>query len=207
MDIPLRDRNQFLKAAGYASLYTENQLDAPPMESVRHVLKNVLKNQEPYPSFVLDRCWNIYMQNKAADSLFDTFGDSDELWRAVGDEGDRNMALLTLHPNGIKSALDNWDEVALQLIRRIKKEAFDSDDPALLALYKDLAQYIELQDDVELDSFFPVLTLDVRLGETELRMCSVISSLGTSLDITVNEIRIETLYPIDKQTEQFFKSI
>jgi len=207
MDIPLRDRNQFLKAAGFAALYTENKLDAPPLESVRHVLNSILKNHEPYPAFVLDRCWNIYMQNTAADSLFSAFGDANELWKAVGDEGKRNMALLTVHPQGIKSTLENWDDIALQLMRRIKKEALDSEDPALLTLYKDLAKYVELPDDLELDSCFPILTLNVRLGESVLRMCSVISSLGTSQDITVNEIRVEALYPIDEQTEQFFRSI
>jgi len=206
MDIPLRERNRFLNSAGFAPLYTENGLDAPAMESVNHVLKNILEHHEPYPAFVLDRFWNIQMQNKSADSFLGVLGENSELWQAIGDDGKRNIALLTLHPLGLKPIISNWDEIALKLVQRLRKEAIDSGDNAVKAQYEELARLVPFTDEHHVDPLLPVLTIKIKLGQAELGFCSVISTLGTAQDITANEIRVETFYPIDKQTENMLTS-
>ena len=81
LDIPLRDQNTLLNLAGFSKLYSEGQLDEPSMNLVSGILHNILRHNEPYPVFVLDKYWNIKMQNSAASKLFSLLGDPEEVWR------------------------------------------------------------------------------------------------------------------------------
>jgi len=200
MDVPLRDRNQFLNAAGFAAIYTESGLDEPSMDSVRQVLNDILTHHNPYPAFVLDRYWNIQMQNDSADRLFAITGDPQVLWDAVGDQGEHNIALLTVHPNGLRQYITNWDSVIGQFMRRLKNEAIESGDPLVMDRYKMLEGFVDLPDTAPTAALLPMLPLQFELGELRLSLCSVISSFGTAQDITANELRIETFYPTDDIT-------
>lgn len=200
MDVPLRDRNQFLNDAGYAPIYTESGLDEPSMDSVRHVLTDILSHHNPYPAVVLDRYWNIQMQNDAAGRLFAITGDPQALWDAVGDNGEHNIALLTLHPNGLRQFISNWDTIIGQFMRRLKREAIDSGDAKVMERYAQLEGYVDMPDTQPSTQLLPMLPLELVVGELRLSLCSVISSFGTAQDITANELRIETFYPTDDIT-------
>jgi len=208
MEVPLRDRNQILNAAGYAGVFTEKKLDEPTMTPVLSVLTDMLKHHEPYPAMVLDRMWNVRMKNKAADILFEITGDPDELWDAVGDNGERNIALLTMHPNGLRQFISNWDQVGGPFQRRLKREAMDSGDTAVMSKYAELEQVVgdlsDLDDGAISQSLLPILPLEFSLGGLNLSLFSVISTFGTAQDITTDELRIETFYPTDESTAKFF---
>ncbi len=205
MEVPLRERNQILNLAGYANLYAERDLSEPAMAAVADILSDVLKHHEPYPAFVLDRHWNIKMKNQAADKLFTIVGDPEQVWRAIGDQGEKNIARLTIHPDGLRRFITNWATVAPPFMRRLKKEAIETADKSLLALYEELEHLAgDLIEDVPTAELLPVLPLEISLGGTPLKLCSVISTFGTAQDVTANELRIEAFYPADEPTRKFF---
>jgi len=205
LKVPLRQRNQFLKAAGFSELYTQNTLDDDIMQPVNQVLDMVLMHHMPYPAFVLDRLWNIKKQNAAADALFAMAGGEQTLWNAIGDLGKRNIALLSIHPNGIRQMITNWEQLKVPFMLRIKREAFEQMDQEAIAQYELFSQYVELDDaSLSMQPMIPVLPLTLKISEQELNLFSVISNFGTAQDITASEMKIETFYPGDKQTVDFF---
>lgn len=207
MDVPLRERNQILNSAGFTGMFTENQLDEPVMQPVMQVISRMLDNHEPYPAIVFDRLWNIRMKNKAADILFEVTGDPDALWDAVGDTGERNIALLSIHPKGLRQFVSNWETAGVMFLRRLKREAMESGDQAVVDKYRQLESIAgeELIDPQPSDPLLPILPLEFQLGDFKLSLFTVISTFGTAQDITTDELRIETFYPTDDQTARFFK--
>jgi transcriptional regulator with XRE-family HTH domain len=207
MDVPLRERNRILNSAGYASLYQESRLDEPSMAVVTEALTGILDHHNPYPAIVLDRCWNIQMMNDAAGWLFSQAGDPAQMWDNVGDTGERNMALLTVHPNGLRHFIVNWDVVIGPFMQRLKREAIDSADSELLERYRQLEQYVDASEQPSTETLLPILPLQLVLGEVRLSVCSVISAFGTTQDITATELRIETFYPTDAASKAFFSGV
>lgn len=202
MDIPLRQRNVLLQAAGFAAIYRETELDQPIMEPVLNALKHVLTHHNPFPAFVIDRLWNIKMSNQAADNLLERLGDIDAMWQAVGDNGQRNLALLTLHPQGLRPMINNWDTALPAFIRRLKHEAISAGSGET----KDYIEYMiglagePEQRQIEMD-LLPILPLEISLDSHQLNVFSVISTFGTPQDLTTDELRVEAFYPADTGTE------
>jgi len=206
MDVPLRDRNSILNSAGFADMYANRDLSEPSMEPVADILNDMLAHHNPYPAFVLDRQWNIKMKNQAAGTLFDVLGDPEKVWHDVGDTGELNIALLTVHPKGLRRFISNWQEVAAPFMRRLKKEAQESGEQSMLSRYEQLKEYVGELVETNADSdLLPVLPLEIDIGGPVLKLCSVISTFGTAQDITANELRIETFYPADELTRGYFK--
>jgi len=114
--------------------------------------------------------------------------------------GERNIALLTVHPNGLRQFIGNWDQVTGQFMRRLKSEAIDSGDPNAMQRYTQFESYVEIPDTPPSGELLPMLPLQFVLGELTLSLCSVISSFGAAQDVTANELRIETFYPTDELT-------
>lgn len=117
LDVPLRERNGFLLAAGYAPIYTDNALDAPEMESIVNALERVLRQHEPFPAVVMDRYWNVVMANEAAPTFFGKFIDMDSRPKP------RNLLHLMFDPNGMRPSISNWDAVSESLLMRVHREA------------------------------------------------------------------------------------
>lgn len=206
MDVPLRERNQLLNAAGFSKLYSEKALDEPSMAPVSTILLEMLKHHEPYPAYVLDRHWNIKMKNSAADVLFEMGdNDPDAVWQAVGDDGNHNLALLSVHPNGLRQYITNWDEFIGLFMRRLRKEASESSDKDAMQAYQTLSEYAgNLPEENLSEQLLPIISLDMNLNGIALSLCSVISTFGTAQDITTDELRIETFYPANEETARFF---
>jgi hypothetical protein len=145
-------------------------------------------------------------QNETADTLFAIRGDADQVWRDIGDTGELNIALLTLHPRGLRRFISNWEEVATPFMRRLKKEALESGDESMLRRYKQLKSHTgELIDSSDHSDLVSVLPLEIDLGGPVLKLCSVISTFGTAPDITAMELRIETFHPADELTRKYFR--
>ena len=224
MNIPIRERNQLLKSAGFSAIYSESSLNDPIMAPVMRALNHVLKNHDPLPAVVVDRFWNVKKQNQAAELLLG-LGQADDLQEDITNEqGELNIALLTLHPKGLRRYITNWAQAAPAFIQRLKEEAIASGDPAVKEAF---TRYITLaQEDIELADgnkassgkrkdeilampgrLLPILPLNLDIDGLQLSLFSVISTFGTPQDITTDELRIEAFYPSDEATETFFHSM
>ncbi|BFM17131.1 helix-turn-helix transcriptional regulator [Maricurvus nonylphenolicus] len=208
MQVPLRERNVLLQAAGFAPMYRESDLDEPAMKPVYDALSQMLKHHDPLPAIVVDRFWNVKMKNQAADLMLSLGGDIEAMQASIGTNSDEiNLALLTVHPEGMRPFISNWDQAAPLFIQRLKREADGDPD-----IRDRMAAIIELagpMPDIALqaEGLLPVLPLELNVNGLELSLFSVMSTFGTPMDITTDELRIESFYPADTATEAFFKSM
>lgn len=209
LDIPLRERNTLLQAAGFAAVYSERSLQEPDMAPVLDALNRVLEHHNPLPAIVVDRFWNIVMKNEAAELLFSLAEPGEQFLQDMGEQALQNLAALTLHPDGIRSFISNWEQAAPEFIRRLKREATSSSDTRHLEWLQkllDLAEPIPEPDLAE-EQLLPVLPLVLQRDDLQLSLFSVISSFGTAQDVTAEELRVETFYPGDSATEEFFQAM
>ncbi|MBV1887227.1 MAG: helix-turn-helix transcriptional regulator [Parvibaculaceae bacterium] len=208
MDVPLRERNRLLHSAGYSEIYTESGLDTPSMAPVLDALGKMLDHHDPFPAVVFDPHWNVKKQNTSARLLLGAGGDPADMMAAFGDGGEINLALLTIHPKGLRQYIVNWEEVGPMIAQRLEREMAASRDPALQKRFTSYAELLDTagKSDIIFDDMLPVAPLKLNIDGLELSLFSVISTFGTPQDITTDELRIETFYPMDEATDQFFKA-
>ena len=203
MNVPLRGRNLLLQSAGFTGEYLESQLDEPHMSPVMAAINSVLEHHDPLPAVLVDRFWEVRKTNRSAERFFSFVRE------ATGRQSNEtiNLALMTLHPEGLRDHIVNWDQVAPMFVSRLRSEATSSGDPEI---QQRLNYYLTLVDVPE-DSVFkqqellPVLPLKIRLGANQLSLFSVISTFGTPQDVTTDELRMEAFYPADEETSEFFR--
>jgi transcriptional regulator with XRE-family HTH domain len=196
LEVPLRDRNGLLLAAGYAPQYAERALDTPEMEPVRLALDRFLRAHEPYPAVVIDRHHNLLAANDAIDLL--TAGVDPELL-----EPPANTLRVTLHPRGMAPRIVNLEEWSGVLLHRLRREAAITGDPELERLYAELSSYpgVSVEPPHEEGSGADVvLPFRMRDGDDELAFFGTISTFGTAVDITLAELSIEAFYPANART-------
>ena len=194
LDVPLRERNSLLLAAGYAPVYRETPLDAPDMAVVRHALDQILTGHEPYPALVVDRRWNLVAANAPLLALM-----SDVSPTLL--EPPVNALRVSLHPDGLAPRIGNLAEWSAHLLDRLHRERTVSGDPALHALYEELAAYpgvVTQHMPGDAAALFVPLHLD------DLRFVSTIATFGTALDVTLAELSIESFFPADAATRERF---
>jgi transcriptional regulator with XRE-family HTH domain len=198
LDVPLRERNLMLNAAGFVAHYAETSLDAVGMEPVARALAWILERQEPHPAVVMDRYWNLLRANGGAHALFGRLVDLERLPSPI------NVLRLMFDPEGVRPHVANWDEVAPALLRRLAREAVGGvPDSALRALRDEL---LGLPGVRELDAaqpltapLLPVVPIRFRRGEFAADFFSMLTTLGTPHDITCQEIRLECFFPYDSR--------
>jgi transcriptional regulator with XRE-family HTH domain len=199
LDIPLRDRNSLLLAAGYAPIYSDGAWNGAEMQSVTGALERMLRQHEPFPAVVMDRYWDVLMTNEAAPRFFNCFIDM------AARKTPRNLLHLMFDPNGMRPFIANWEAVAKSLFQRVYRESvgrvIDDRTGALLAAllaYPDVKT--EWKNPVEL-SAMPVIPIGfVRDGEV-LSYFSMVTTVGTPQTIAAQELRIECMFPADAATE------
>lgn len=199
LEMPLRERNALLIAAGYAPAYRETALDRPELAQVRRAVECVLAQQEPYPAFVMNRRWDIVSANRAAQRV-----------NAFVMEGRAsrhdNMIRQFFDPQDLRAAVANWEEVAGELLRHLQNlvAAVPTDLAARALLdealnYPDVPTHWRRRDVAATPS--PMLGTVLRRGDTQLRFFSTITTFGTPWDITLDELHIESCFPADRETE------
>jgi transcriptional regulator with XRE-family HTH domain len=196
LEVPLRERNTLLLAAGYAPLYVARPLDAPELDAVRKALDRFLRAHEPYPAIVVDRHHNLLAANDALTALLE--GVAEDLL-----EPPANAMRIALHPRGMAPRVVNFAEWSAHLLARLRREATITGDAGLESLYEELAAYpgVELAPPHgELTEAEIVLPLRLRDAEGELAFFSTISTFGTTVDITLAELSIEAFYPANAHT-------
>lgn len=195
LDVSLRDQNQLLLAAGFAPTYSEHALDDPAMAPVLEVLADVLTQSEPNPAVIVDRHWNLVRANAAAFWLCHDV--APELLQPPA-----NIALLSLHPDGLAPHIENLDEYAQHVIHRLARTAAASRDQQLSDLVEDLRRLAPSSGGPRPNGADVSFAVPMRLtvdGQT-LALFSTIATFGTAVDITLAEVAIETFYPADAAT-------
>jgi MmyB-like transcription regulator ligand binding domain len=195
LEVPVRDRNHLLLAAGYAPAFAQRELDAPEMGPVRDAIDQLLRAHEPYPALVVDRHWGLVAANRALNGL-------------VGDvaghllEPPVNALRLSLHPEGMAPRIVNLAQWRTHVLDRLAREAATAGDPALAALHEELAAYPGGGADEGLDSASADIAVPLRLrhGEIELGFISTQTTFGSALDVTVAELSIESFFPANPET-------
>jgi transcriptional regulator with XRE-family HTH domain len=193
LEVPLRDRNQLLLAAGFAPAYAERAIGEPEMTPVRTALDRVLKGHEPYPAVVVDRWWNLAAAN-AGIALFTAEVAPHLLEPPV------NVLRVTLHPEGMAPLIDNLPEWRAHLLDSLRRQIAVMHDDRLAELYAELQGYPG--GEVALPAHEPGIAVPLRVTVqgTALSFFSTIATFGTAVDITLAELAIEAFFPADDAT-------
>jgi transcriptional regulator with XRE-family HTH domain len=199
LDVPLRERNGLLVAAGYAPLYSDQALDAPVMDSISKALQRMLRQHEPFPAIVMDRHWNVLMTNDAAPRLFNCFID------LTARPSPRNLLHLMFDPAGMRPFVANWPETARGLLGRVYREALGRViDERTKVLLAELSEYPGVKPEWRAPSpgnTIPMIPLTFVKDRTKLNYFSMITTVGTPQTVTAEELRLECMFPADDSTE------
>ena len=199
LDVPFRERNSLLLAAGYAPIYSEASFDDREMQGVTNALKRMLRQHEPFPAVVMDRYWNVVMTNDATPRFFGHFIDM------AGRAGPRNLLHLMFDPSGMRPFIPDWEQTAKSLLGRVLRESVGR---VIDARTKDLIDRLLAYPDVNVDwkisvaaENTPIIPLSFVKDGRLLRFFSLVTTVGTAQMITTQELRVECMFPLDEATE------
>lgn len=213
LDIPLRERNFLLLAAGFAPIYGETGLDDPRMSRVRTAVEIILKNNEPRSAYAHDRHWNIVMANQA----FITFVTIALGAQPAGLKPLRvlsppqlNVLHLVFDPNRVRKLIVNWETVAKSLLNEAYRRLAWARDDELKELIAGILSYPGVPErwrepDLEAPRDL-ILPMELNLGGKIARMFSTVTTLATPNNVTLQDLHIEAFYPADAQTEALLSS-
>jgi transcriptional regulator with XRE-family HTH domain len=193
LDVPLRDRNTLLLAGGYAPAYPERGLAEPELKAVRAALAKVLDGHRPYPAAVVNRWWELVDANPGIE-LFTGGADPRLLEPPV------NVLRLSLHPDGMAPRITNLPEWRAHLLTRLHRQAEATGDARLAALHQELAAYPGGEGRSPRPAEVVVPLRYRGRDDTELSFISITAVVGTPMDVTVEELAIESFYPADEAT-------
>ncbi|MFZ0172469.1 MAG: helix-turn-helix transcriptional regulator [Acidimicrobiales bacterium] len=199
LEVPLREQNGLLLAAGFSPAYTESSLDAPHMAPVREALDRLLRAHDPFPALAVDRRWNLVLANASVLMLID--GIADELLQPP-----INVMRATLHPYGLARRIVNFEEYAQHLLDRLRRQIFLTGDETLQDLLGELVTYPGVRagggEEGQVSQHDVVLPVRIRDASGVLSFFSMISTLGTALDVTLADLAVESFFPADEATSR-----
>ena len=202
LDVPLRERNALLLAAGYAPVYAEAPWNAQEMQRVVRALERVVRQHEPFPALVMDRHWNVLMTNEAAPRFFNRFVDM------AAREGPRNMLHLMFDPRGMRPFVTDWDDVARSLLQRVQRESVGRVlDDGTTRLVDELLAYPDVPRDwrthpgPSASPALPVIPLGFVGDGVVLRYFSMVTTVAAPQNVAAQELRVECMFPADDETE------
>ena len=201
MEVPLRGRNQLLMAAGFAPLYAETPLEAPALGPVREALQFVLGAMEPHPTFIVNRRYDVVDANATGRWILSRFVAEPARFAQP-----LNMALLITRPEGMQPFIQNREEVQRKVLGRLRRDlagalAQDARDQALLAEVEPVLQALGVPR-TPVETLPMVAGLNLKRGDLVLNFFTTIATIGTAQDVTLQETRIETLFPADAATRE-----
>jgi transcriptional regulator with XRE-family HTH domain len=199
LEMPLRERNALLVAAGFAPRYRETQLNTPEMAPVRRAIDFILQHQEPYPAIVTNRHWEMLLTNDATVRIFSRLRPS----------GPRHTNVLhqIFDPEDMRAVIRNWEELAIDIIRHLHNQvALSPSDTKARALLEEVLAYPGVPERwrTREPGSVPQPLMNTVFGndELELRFFSTITTFGTPHDVTLDELRIECMFPADDATAE-----
>ena len=193
LNIPLRERNALLLAAGFAPLYAEESLDDATMQVVSTALDQMLSNHEPHPALLLDRYWDVVRTNAAAPAFFGSLIDLAAFPKS------RNLLDLIFNPGGLRPHIEDWETVAAGLLQRVRREALGMViDNRLQDLLDRLKRYPGAEKlPIPASQNNPILPITFRRGAERISYFSLVTTIGTPQTITAQELRLECMFPIN----------
>ncbi|WP_022719714.1 helix-turn-helix domain-containing protein [Rhodopseudomonas sp. B29] len=200
LDVPLRERNVLLIAAGFAPAFPQRKLDDPALAVARRAVDQVLKAHEPNPALAVDRHWNLIAANRMVGALLD--GIAPSLLAPP-----LNVLRLSFHPDGLAPRTVNLGEWSAHLLERLHRQCEATADAKLLELYHELKAYPVPAPAAPVVSNAVAVPFRMRLGDEELSFISTTMVFGTPLDVTLSEIAVETFFPADEATAARLRSM
>jgi transcriptional regulator with XRE-family HTH domain len=208
LDVPLRQRNAMLLAAGFAPAYQERNMSDPELASVMQALEFMLRQQAPFPALVVDRLWNLVMFNEPAAGMMRwLLGMPDDA--VIPRDGSINVLRLMLSPDGLRRHLLNWEAVCADSLLWIQREAMaDGPGSEATTLLAELSALPGMPSAGHVPNLerraLPFLPLQIGRDEVRLNLFTTITTLGTPHDVTVHELRLESFFPADTATADWF---
>ncbi|HVZ42755.1 MAG TPA: helix-turn-helix transcriptional regulator [Ramlibacter sp.] len=204
LDVPLRERNAMLVAAGYAPMYRERPLDDPALAAAREAVALILKRHEPFPALAIDRRWNLVAANDMVAHLL--MADDPALLAPPV-----NVLRLSLHPGGLAPRIVNLRQWREHLFERLRQQLHATGDSYLAALYEELHAYPlpPGTDDTKLEGELlgVAMPLRFRMPQGVLTFIGTVTVFGTPLDVTLQELAVETFFPADAHSERMLREL
>src|SRR6478735_12653738 len=206
LDVPLRERNTLLLAAGYAPRFPETPLHDPAMDQVRASLTRLLEAHDPYPGVVIDAHWDVVLANQAAGLLT-------ALLPPTLAGPPVNVFRACLHPDGLARITRNLDPWAAYLLGQLHRMVTASADPVLAELEQEIRAYPNLASVVAgggadgADDPALLVPVELVVGDQVLALFTTLTSFGTPRDITLAELAVELFYPADDATEAALRAL
>jgi transcriptional regulator with XRE-family HTH domain len=202
LDVPMRNSNELLLLAGYAPVWTETGFDALDRTPIRDGLDHILAQQEPFPAVVVDRRWNVLQANQGAVALVEFLVGKLRPGVAL------NLADALVAPDILKPHISNWADVVRYFLRSVEADAVADGTAETAGLLARLLNYDGVRSAMlaaaPLAPDGPVLAMHFHKDETRLQLFTTIATLGTPQDITLQELRIESFFPMDGATRELF---
>jgi transcriptional regulator with XRE-family HTH domain len=195
LDVPLRERNKWLIAAGFAPVYAERSLDDPALAMARKAIDLVLAGHEPFPALAVDRQWTMIAVNRSVAPLLEGV-DPSLLTPPV------NVLRLSLHQRGLAPRIANLAEWRAHLLERLRRQITAAPDPVLDDVLQELIQYPApaAEPSVSVDYAGVLVPLRLRTGAGTLSFFSTTTVFGTPVEVTLSELAIEAFFPADQET-------
>jgi transcriptional regulator with XRE-family HTH domain len=203
LDVPLRERNALLVSAGYAPMYRERPLEDPALAPARMAVEAILKSHAPYPALAVDRHWNLVAANRMLPHLLEG-ADASLLQAPI------NVLRVSLHPKGLASKIANlvqWREHIFERLRHQVQVTGDSTLASLLAELRSLPVPEGCDERVEGEMLGVLMPFRFRTPQGTLSFISTTTIFGTPVDVTLQELALETFFPADESTAQALRQL
>ena len=200
LEVPLRERNVLLVAAGFAPAFPQRALDAPALKPVRRAIDLVLRAHEPNPALAVDRHWNLVSANRMVAPLLEGVPE-----RLLGQPF--NVLRLSFHPEGLAPRTVNLAEWCGHLLERLHRQCETTADPELIKLYHDLKAFPIPARSGPLAADSVAIPFKMRHRGEILSFFSTTMVFGTPVDITTSELALETFFPADDLTAERMRNI
>ena len=199
LKLPYRHTNTLLKSAGFAPIYQKETLDSPKMAMVKDALERLMENHDPYPAMIVDSSYKVLMANEGFARFVSYFAGEQALLKYD------NVLSMMFAEDGLKPYVQDFEMIAQFVLLRIREEVIASQNPDLMAIYKQHSENIQFSDlqSPKLDHTIPLVTMTFSKDDITLCFFTTIATLGTPLDLTTQELRIEMLFPADEASKEF----
>lgn len=198
LDVPIRDRNELLAAAGLAPAFAARALDEESMRPLKMVLDRILSTHEPYPAWVVGSGFRFIASNRAAEALFP--GMCRLSPEAIVDSW--------FGPGPFRELVENWQEVSQVGVASLRREAARTADPALARLVARAEAHVGNRAAIDLAaSELPVVCPRLKIGDRVIRTISAVMRFDTAVEVTTSDLRVELMFPADRASEAFFRSL
>ena len=204
LDVPLRERNSLLLAAGYAPVFSEGKWNAAEMQTLTRAIERTLRQHEPFPAVVMDRYWDVLLTNDSAPRFFNAFIDLSSR------PTPRNLLDLLFDPQGMRPFILNWETLARSLLQRVHRESVGRVvDERTRQLLDRLREYPDVKPEPvpNITPVSPVIGYSFRWRERALSYFSMVTTVGSPSAVAAQEMRIECMFPADAETEELHSTV